>query len=106
MSELFELELSNEEKMKVFLDEEAQIEALYTDSSFYSTIGQEFCLIFDIFYVKSGTEAIAESFHRVEEKQEMEGGQTIGVLLNRAKIDWCLRSVIQCDSTITEMAKL
>ena len=36
----------------------------------------------------------------------MEGGQTIGVLMNRAKIDWCLPSVIQCDSSITEMAKL
>lgn len=33
LSEVFEVELSNEEKMKVFFDEEAQIEALYTDSS-------------------------------------------------------------------------
>ena len=79
---------------------------LYTDSSFYSAIGQEFCLVFDIFYVKSGTEAVAESFYRVVEKQEMEGGQTISVLMNRAKIDWCLPSVIQCDSAITEMAKI
>ena len=57
MSEVFEVELSNEEKMKVFFDEEAQIEALYTDSFFYSAIGPEFCLVFDIFYAKSGTEA-------------------------------------------------
>ena len=56
--------------------------------------------------MKSGTEATAESFYRVVEKQEMEGGQTIDVLMNRAKIDWCLPSVIQRDSAITEMAKL
>ena len=86
LSEVFEVELSNEEKMKVFFDEKVLIEALYTDSSFYSAIGQEFCLVFDIFYAKSGTEVVAESFYRVVEKQEMEGGQTIGVLMNRAKI--------------------
>ena len=106
LSEVFEVELSNEEKMKVFFDEVALIEALYTDSSFYSAIGQEFCLVFDIFYAKSGTEAVAESFYRVVEKQDMEGGQTIDILMNSAKIDWYLPSVIQCDSAITEMAKL
>ena len=61
--------------MKVFFDEEAQIEALYTDLSFYSAIGEEFCLVFDIFYAKSGTEAVAESCYRVVEKQEMEGSR-------------------------------
>ena len=106
LSVVFEVELSNEEKMKVFFDEEVQIEALYTDSSSYSAIGQEFCFVFDIFYGKSGTEAVVESFYRVVEKQEIEGGQTIGVLMNRAKINWCLPSVIQCDSAITERAKL
>ena len=46
LSEVFEVELSNEEKMKVFFDEEVLIEALYTDSSFYSAIGQEFLTSF------------------------------------------------------------
>ena len=41
------------------------ITALYCDSSFYSVIGPEFCLIFDIMYAKTGTEAVAESFYRV-----------------------------------------
>ena len=40
LSEVFEVELSNEEKIKVFFDEKAQIEVLYTDLSFYSAIGQ------------------------------------------------------------------
>ena len=64
------------------------IEALYTDSQFYSKVGQEFCIVFDIFYSKTGTEAVAESLYRVVEKQEMDGGQSISVLGNRAKIDW------------------
>ena len=36
----------------------------------------------------------------------MEGGQTMGVLMNRTKIDWCLPSVIQCESALAEIAKL
>lgn len=106
LSEVFKVEFSNSEKMKILFDEQAFIESLYTDSSFYSVVGQEFCLIFDIFYAKSGTEAVAESFYQVVEKQEMEGGQTMGVLMNRAKIDWRLPSVIQCESALTEIAKL
>ena len=106
LSEVFQVEFTNSKKMKVLFDEQIFIESLYTDSSLYSVLGQEFCLIFDIFYSKSGTEAVAESFYRVVEKQEMEGGQTMGILMNRVKIDWCLPSVIQCESALTEIAKL
>ena len=95
LSEVFKAEFTNSEKMKILFDEQILIESLYTDSSFYSVVGQEFCLVFDIFYAKSVTEAVAESFYRVVEKQETEGGQSLGVLMNRAKIDWCLPSVIQ-----------
>ena len=106
LSEVFHIEFTNSKKMKVLFDEQIFIESLYTDSSFYSVVSQEFCLVFDIFYSKSGTEAVAESIYRVVEKQEMEGGQTMGVLMNRAKIDWCLPSVIQCESALAEIAKL
>jgi hypothetical protein len=60
--------------MNVLFQEEVLIKSLYTDSSFYSTVGQEFSLIFDIVYAMSGTEAVAESFYWVLDKQEMEGG--------------------------------
>lgn len=80
LSEVFEVELSNGEKIEVLFDEEIVIKSLYTDASFYSAVGQEFCLIFAIFYAKSGTEAVAESFYRVVDKQEMEGGQSTGCL--------------------------
>ena len=106
LSQIFKLELSNGEKMQVLFDEEEFIQSLYTDSSFYTAVGQEFCLLFDIFYAKSGTEAVAESFYRVVEKQEMDGGQSNSVLMNRAKVDWSLPSVIQCDSALNGMAKL
>ena len=106
LSEVFKAEFTNSQKMKILFDEQIFIESLYTDSSFYSVVGQEFCLVFDIFYAKSGTEAVAQSFYRVVEKQEMEGGQSLGVLMNCAKIDWCLPSVIQCESALTEIAKL
>lgn len=75
LSEVFEVELSNEEKMKVFFDEEAQIEALYTDSSIQPLV-KSFVLFLTSFMRRvSGTEAVAESFYRVVEKQEMEGGR-------------------------------
>ena len=106
LSTTFKLELGNGEKMEVLFDEEEFIRSLYTDSSFYSAVGQEFCVLFDIFYAKSGTEAVAESFYRAVEKQEMEGGQSNSVLMNRAKVDWSLPSVIQCNSALNEMAKL
>ena len=102
----FKAEFTNSEKMKILFDEQIFIESLYTDSPFYSVVGQEFCLVFDIFYAKSGTEVVAESFYRVVEKQEMEGGQSLGVLMDRAKIDWCLPPVIQCESALMEIAKL
>jgi hypothetical protein len=104
LSEVFHLELSNGETMEVLFQEEKIITALYCDSSFYSVIGLEFCLVFDIMYAKTGTEAVAESFYRVIEKQEMDGGQSHEVLVNRSKVDWSLPPVIQCEPALTEMA--
>ena len=59
-----------------------------------------------MFYSKTGTEAVAESFYRVVEKQEMDGGQSVSVLANRAKVDWCYPPVVQCERALDEMAKL
>jgi hypothetical protein len=92
--------------MEVLFQEENVITALYCDSSFYSVIGPEFCLVFDIMYAKTGTEAVAESFYRVIEKQEMDGGQSHKVLVNRSKVDWSLPPVIQCEPALTKMAQL
>ena len=79
---------------------------MYQDSSFYSLVGPEFCLVFDIMYAKTGTEAVAESYYRVVEKQEMDGRQSLDVLASRSKIDWCLPPVLQCDSALKEIAQL
>ena len=64
LSTTFKLELGNGEKMEVLFDEDEFIHSLYTDSSFYSSVGQEFCVLFDIFHAKSGMEAVAEYFYR------------------------------------------
>ena len=85
--------------------EDQFIRCLYTDSRVYSQIGQEFCTVFDKISAKTVTEAIAESFYRVVEKQEMDGGQSLVVLGNHAKVDWCFPSIIQCECSLTEMAK-
>ena len=106
LAEVFRVQLSCGTTLEVVLEEDAIIHALYTDSSFYTLVGQEFCLLFDIMYAKTGTEAVAESFYRVVEKQEMEGKQSLDVLALRSKIDWCLPPVLQCDSALTEMAHM
>ena len=92
--------------MEVVLKEECVIKALYMDVEFYTTVGQEFCLVFEIMYVKTGTEAVVESFYRVVEQQEMHGGQSLEILGARAKVDWCFPPMVQCDNALTEMAKM
>ena len=49
---------------------------------------------------------MAESFYRVVDRHEMDGGQSTRILMNRSKVDWCLPSVIQCDVALNDMAKL
>ena len=49
---------------------------------------------------------MAESFSRIVEKQEKDGGQTISVLGNGAKIDWCFPPIVRCERALDEMAKL
>lgn len=68
----FLVTLSDASSFTVVLQEEDIIEMLYCDPAFYEAVGKEFCIIFDIFYAKTGTEAIAESFYRVMETQEKE----------------------------------
>ena len=36
----------------------------------------------------------------------MNGGQSISVLGNRAKIDWCFPPIVRCERALDEMAKL
>ena len=106
LCDVYDITLSNKDTYTVVLQEQEIIQALYNDASFYSRVGQEFCIIFDIMYAKTGTEAVAESFYRVVEKQEMDGGQSIQVLANRAKVDWCFPPILQCEKALLEMTKL
>ena len=57
-------------------------------------------------YANAGTEAIAESFYRVMETQEMDGGQNHKVLVLRSKVDWSLPTVLQCESALDGIADL
>ena len=57
LSEVFHVKLGNGESLEVVLKEECVIKALYMDVEFYTTVGQEFCLVSDIMYAKTRTEA-------------------------------------------------
>lgn len=58
------------------------------------------------FYTKTGTEEVAESFYRVMNMQEQDGGQNLETLGLRSIIDWCLPAVLQCERRIKEIAKI
>ena len=88
------------------LQEEELIKMLYHYPTMCEALGREFCIIFDIFYAKAGTEAIAESFYRVMGTQEQDDGQSQEVLTMRTKLVWCLPSVLQCERALNEIAKL
>ena len=45
----------------MFLQEQEVITALYTDTDFYTSVGQAFCIVFDVMYAKTGTEAVVGS---------------------------------------------
>jgi hypothetical protein len=102
----YKVELSDGSCLDVVFQEDKFIEALYTNAELYAQVGKEFCTIFDIFYAKTGTESVVESFYRVVESQEQDGGQKTETLAGRAKVDWCFRSVLHCDSVLDEMADL
>ncbi|CAB3988519.1 Hypothetical predicted protein [Paramuricea clavata] len=82
LAEVFRVQLSCGTTLEEVLEEDAIIHTLYTDSSFYTLVGQEFCQLFDIMYAK--TEAVPQPFYRVVEKQEMEGKQSHDVLALRS----------------------
>ena len=50
LTEIFQLKLSDGSAFRVVLQEQFLIEALYTDSQFYSKVGQQFYIVFDIVY--------------------------------------------------------
>ena len=72
--------LSDTTEFLVILQEDAVIKALYKNPLFYQAVGREFCVIFEVMYSKTGTEAVAESVYRVAENQEQHGPQGIEVL--------------------------
>ena len=98
--------LSDGSSSTYVLQEKQVIQMLYSNPTFYEAVGREFCIIYDIFFAKAGTEAIAESFYRVMEAQQKDGGQSQEVLTMWTKVDWCLPSVLQCEKALSAMAKL
>ena len=102
----FDVRFSDGTIFTCVLQEEEMIHDLYMDPFFYDQVGREFCIAFDVFYSKAGTEAIAESFYRVMESQQMDGGQSHEVLTMRSKVDWCLPQILQCESILPEVANL
>ena len=104
--EKYDVKLSDKSSMKVVLQEEEVITAIYTNTQFYQSIAQEFCIVFDVLLAKTGTEAPAETHYRIVSNQEMDGGQDLSTLSMRARIDSCFPATIQCQRPVEEIAAL
>ena len=91
--------------MNVVLYEEV-ITAIYTNTQFYESLGQEFCVLFDVLFAKTGTEAPAETHYRIVSHQERDGGQVLSTLSMRARIDSCFPATIRCQRPVEEIAAL
>ena len=100
----FYVTLDDNSNIEVVFHEEKVIKSLYTNPKFYTNIGQEFCIIYDIMYAKTGTKSVVESFYGFICNQEMDGGQLLEVLANRAKIDWCFLNILNCERALDTMA--
>ena len=57
LTETFSVTLNDGRIFQVAFHQEKLIKALYTDPNFYFSVGQEFCIIFDVMYEKTGTES-------------------------------------------------
>ena len=51
-----------------------------------------------------GSEAVVESYYCVMESHRQDGGQSNDILSLRAKVDWCLPDLAQCDSVAEKAA--
>ena len=92
--------LADEQEIVAEFCEEAFIFCLYEDKEVQDKVGQEFLVIFDIFYAKAGTEAIAESFFRVVDTHIQSGPVNVDNLTLRAKIDWSMPNHLQAKSAL------
>ena len=81
LSEVFQVEFTNSKKMKV--DEQILMSRFLSNPSTLIHHSTQLSARSFVLFLTSFT----ESFYRVVEKQEMDGGQTMGVLMNHAKID-------------------
>lgn len=106
LMEKYDVILSDDTSFMVAFEEDNFIQEMYTNEAVYGSIGKEFCVIFDVFYGKTGTEAVVESFYRVVEAQEQDGGQHLETLGDRAKVDWRLPAVVSCQRAVKEMATM
>ena len=60
----------------------------------------------DITFAKGSPEAIAESFYASMGCQQHSGGKTNENVLRRTKVNWCLPSLVNCESIIPEAVSI
>ena len=68
--------------------------------------GKKVCLLVDIALAKGGPESVVESYYSVMKSQQHDGGQDNKNLSLRAKLDWSLPNLLQCERMIKDVSRL
>ena len=96
----------DEKEYIVQLNETAIYKSIYNDEEVYTLLGKEVCLLVDIASAKGGPESVVESFYSVMKSQQHDGGQDNNNLCLRAKLDWSLPNILQCERMIKKVSHL
>ena len=98
----FVIEFENSKVEHVKLSENFFYQSFYCNEKVYSIAKPESCILMDIALAKGSPEAITESFYASMRCQQQPGGQTNQNLVWRTKVNWCLPSLVNCESIISE----
>ncbi len=103
--QVFRFQFANHSSFEAYVDEEAVVKILYTNSLVYEEAGPIAMTAFDIAMSMGGSEAICESFYSVMNTQK-QMGQHNSTLEDRTLVDWSTSNVLSSENIIAEAAKL
>ena len=101
---IIEFENLRVEHVKLFKD--LFYQSFYCNEKVYSIAKPELYILMDIALAKGGPEAIPESFYASMRCQQQPGWQTNENLVRRTKVNWCLPSLVNCESIISKVVSI
>jgi len=104
IDQLYTIKINNSETTYIIkCDTKLLLYHIYTNPLLYRKISVEGCIIIDVAFSMSGSEAIVESYYSVMKTHRKDGGQHNDTLDMRTLVDWSLPAPINCPKTVTKI---